>query len=149
MKTLAKDQPCPHCGRYNNRGISIDALIIQGGKILLIRRGVEPDKGKWATPGGYIGWNESAEEALMREVQEETGLTVKKIRFLNVYSSPHRHPKQVITLAYIVEVDGEPKKGDDADAVAWFPLNALPTPLAFDHKQNINEAITIAPHNQT
>lgn len=149
MIPIQNDKPCPQCGRYNNRGISIDALIIQDGNILLVKRGVEPNKGKWATPGGYIGWNESAEEALIREVKEETGLTVKKTQFVNVYSSPLRHPKQVITLAYIVEVEGEPTKGDDADDVKWFPLDSLPTPLAFDHEKNIKEAVITGQRKQT
>lgn len=149
MTTLLNTQQCSYCGRYNNRGVSVDALIIRNGNILLIKRGVEPDKGKWATPGGYIGWDESGEEALIREVKEETGLTVKKTRFINVYSSPHRHPKQVITLAYIVETEGEPVKGDDADEVRWFSLDALPTPLAFDHEKNINEAVIAGLHRQT
>ncbi|MCX6731954.1 MAG: NUDIX hydrolase [Candidatus Roizmanbacteria bacterium] len=148
--TLLHNQPCPHCGRYDNRGISIDALIIKDEQILLIKRGVEPDKGKWATPGGYIGWDESAEEAVIREVKEETGLTVTKVTFFNVYTLPNRHPKQVITLAYIVEVENMiAKNGDDADEVEWFALNNLPTPLAFDHEKNIKEVITTVLRKQT
>jgi 8-oxo-dGTP diphosphatase len=142
--------PCPSCGNYNNRGISIDAFIIKNDSILLIKRGVEPDKGKWATPGGYIDWDESAEEALVREVKEETGLIVKKCEFFKVYSSPSRHPKQVITLVYIVEVeDVEAKKGDDAVEVKWFPITSLPTPLAFDHEENIKQVIEAGLHTQT
>lgn len=140
---IAHDKPCPNCGRYDNRGISVDALIIKDGKILLIRRGAEPEKGKWATPGGYIGWDESASEAVIREVKEETGLNATKTTFLTISSSPQRHPKQVITIAYLVEVDNTPlKNGDDAEAANWFPLEALPTPLAFDHEETINLAVS-------
>lgn len=145
--TIAHDKPCPNCGRYDNRGISVDALIIKDNKILLIRRGAEPDKGKWATPGGYIGWDESASEAVIREVKEETGLNSTKATFLTVSSSPQRHPKQVVTIAYLVEVDDTPlKNGDDAEAAQWFALDALPTPLAFDHSETISLAVS---HRQT
>lgn len=140
---IAHDKPCPQCGRYDNRGISVDALVIKDGQILLIRRGAEPDKGKWATPGGYIGWDESASEAVIREVKEETGLSVTKTTFLTASSSPQRHPKQVITLAYLVAVDDTPlKNGDDAEEARWFPLEALPTPLAFDHEATISLAVS-------
>lgn len=141
--TIAHDKPCSHCGRYDNRGISVDALIIKDGKILLIRRGAEPDKGKWATPGGYIGWDESASEAIIREVKEETGLVATKTTFLTVSSSPQRHPKQVITIAFLVEVDDTPiKNGDDAEEANWFTLDNLPTPLAFDHEATISLAVS-------
>jgi len=144
---IVKDQPCSDCGRYENRGISVDALIIKDEQILLIKRGIEPYKGTWATPGGYIGWDESAEDAVVREVKEETGLTVQKVQFFNVYSSPNRHPKQVITLAYIIEVeDGVEKNGDDAEEAKWFSLYDLPTPLAFDHEKTIKEAIQAVSH---
>lgn len=142
MKKLSNEEVCGVCHRYNNRGVSVDALVIFKEKILLIKRGVEPDKGKWGTPGGYIGWDESAEEAVIRELKEETGLTATKTAFLNVYSSPLRHPKQVITLLYRVEVENDSiQKGDDADEVKWFSLNEIPSKLAFDHKKNIDEAL--------
>lgn len=135
---MKKTVVCPHCGRYDNRGISVDAVVVHKNEILLIKRGVEPDKGKWGTPGGYVGWDESAEEAVVRELKEETGLVAKSLRFLTVSSSPKRHPKQVITIAYVVEVEQpNAKKGDDADDVRWFPLSTLPCPLAFDHEQTI------------
>ena len=52
---LTNSQPCPTCGRYANRGVSVDAVIIRNNQVLLIQRGVEPDKGFWGTPGGYVG----------------------------------------------------------------------------------------------
>lgn len=131
-------EQCAVCKRYNNRGVSVDALVIHKGKILLIKRGVEPDKGKWGSPGGYVGWDESAEEAVVRELKEETGLTAKTVSFLTVRSSPNRHPKQVITIAYRIEVGSENiKSGDDAIDIGWFPLTNLPANLAFDHAKII------------
>lgn len=144
MADLNLDEPCPHCGRYSNRGVSIDAVIIRDGQVLLIQRGVEPNKGFWGTPGGYVEWNESSEDAVRREVREETGLKVTNTRLVGVYSSPDRHPKQVINILYITGVeDDEPTAGDDAQAIRWFPLDFLPDELAFDHRQNISDAIKL------
>jgi len=144
MEELSKNQQCPNCGRYANRGVSIDAVIINGNKVLLIQRGVEPNKGFWGTPGGYVEWDESLEETVKREVKEETNLEVSDVKLVGVYSSPTRHPKQVINLVYLVSVkDGEPKHGDDALNAKWFLLSELPNPMALDHKQNIQDAIKL------
>ncbi len=139
MSDLAKNKPCPDCGRYENRGVSIDALIVNDKKqILLIKRGSEPFKGYWGTPGGYVDWDESAEDTVKREVMEELGITVQTAQFIGVYTDPKRHPKQTINIAYAVSVTGEPKAGDDAKAFQWFDLNELPE-LAFDHKKIIED----------
>jgi 8-oxo-dGTP diphosphatase len=141
MKLPYADKPCPHCGRYSNRGVSVDAVIIRGDQILLIQRGTEPDKGRWGTPGGFINWDETAEDALKREVLEETGLHVIKTRMVGVYSSPSRHPQQVINILYLTEVDdtGKLKHGDDAMDAKWFPLDALPDVMAFNHREQIED----------
>lgn len=97
---LNNSEPCSVCGRYANRGVSIDAVIVRLGQILLIQRGVEPDKGFWGTPGGYVGWDESAEETVIREAKEETNLDVEKAKLVKVSSDPKRHPKQVINLPF-------------------------------------------------
>ena len=116
MIDLKRDEQCPHCGRFSNRGLSIDAVIIKDNEILLVQRGAEFD----------------------------TGLNVINTKFVGVYSSPDRHPKQVINIVYLAEVEeGEPKAGDDAQDVRWFPLDALPEKMAFDHKQNITDALKI------
>lgn len=141
MNSLKRNEQCPDCGRFSNRGVSIDAVIIQNNQILLVKRGAEPEKGKWATPGGFVDWDESVEETVIREVKEETSLTVVDIKLVGVYSSPDRHPRQVINIVYVVRVEGcEAKCGDDADEVKWFPLGKLPENLAFDHAQNIIDA---------
>jgi 8-oxo-dGTP diphosphatase len=140
MDILPNNEPCPHCGRYNNRRIAVDALIIRDGKILLIKRLVKPFKDFWALPGGGIDFDETAEEALHKEVIEETGLKLLSSKFLQVYTDPKRDPKQVITLSYYVEAEGEPKAGDDAKEYQWFELNNLPE-LGFDHANIINDYV--------
>ena len=88
MNSLKNNEQCPHCKRYPNRGVSIDAVIIKNDQILLIQRGVEPNKGFWGTPGGYVEWDESAEDTVKREVKEETDLDVLETKLVGVYSSP-------------------------------------------------------------
>ena len=145
-----RDEACLHCGRYANRGVSIDAVIVDNKKVLLIQRGVEPNKGYWGTPGGYVCWDESAEEAVVREVKEETNLDVIDTKLVGVYSSPSRHPKQVINLLYTVKVDNVSKLevGDDASGAKWFSLDELPSKIALDHKQNIKDTITFLKANK-
>jgi len=133
--------PCPSCGEHKNRGVSVDGLVIRDNKILLIKRGRDPFKGFWALPGGYVDWNESTEEAVTREVMEETGLKVSSCELIGVYSSPGRHPKQVINIAYKVTATGEPKASDDAEEFCWCSLNELPAQLAFDHKKIIGDSL--------
>lgn len=140
---LAKNDPCPHCGRYENRGVTIDAVIIKNNKVLLIKRGAEPDKGLWGVPGGYVGWDETTEDTVKREVKEETNLDVKSLKLIGVSSSPKRHPKQVINVVYLVIDDGEAKHGDDAQDLQWFDLNNLPAKMALDHKQNVLDALML------
>ena len=144
MINLKNDEPCSYCGRYANRGLSIDAVIIKDDKVLLIQRGVEPNKGFWGTPGGYVGWDESAEDTVKREVKEETNLDVSSLKLVKVASSPSRHPKQVINIVYLTKVeDGNLKHGDDALDAKWFPINNLPEQLALDHKENIEDTIRL------
>lgn len=141
MTQLAYDEQCPECGRWGNRGLSVDAVIVKQGKVLLVLRGAEPCKGMWALPGGYVGWDESTEQAVIREVKEETHLQVMQAKLIGVYSAPHRHPSHAITIAYRVEVkDDTPRADDDAQDTRWFALSDLPDTLAFDHGQIIADA---------
>lgn len=141
MKTITADttKPCSTCGFYPNRGLGIDALIMIDNKIVLIKRGIEPYKGYWAFPGGWIDWNISAEDTVKKEVKEETNLNVTSMKLFGVYSDPERHPRQGITLLYIVKAEGTIHAGDDAEDIRLYPLDDLPTPLAFDHEKMIKE----------
>ena len=140
---LAKNEPCPHCGRYDSRTVTIDAVIIKDQKVLLIKRGKEPDKGLWGVPGGYVDWDETLEGTVKREVKEETNLDVKKLKLIGISSSPKRHPKQVINIVYLATADGDAIHGDDAQDLKWFDLDKLPPKMALDHKQNIIDALRI------
>jgi len=142
MNKLSNNLPCPHCGRYNNRAVTIDAVIIKDNKILLIKRGVEPFKGYWALPRGHTDWDETLEETVKREVKEELGVEITSLQQIGIYSDPKRHPKQSINVPYGVQIQGEIKIGDDAKEFRWFDLNDLPA-LAFDHRIIINDYLKL------
>lgn len=132
------------------RPFTTDAVIVRNGGIVLIRRGKEPFKGRWALPGGFAEEGETAERCCEREALEETGLKVRAKRLVGVFSDPERDPRGTIAGAYLCEVvadaDGKPgtrnwkpRGGDDAKEAKWFPLEELPE-LAFDHKKIMEEA---------
>lgn len=125
------------------RPFACDGVLIEGGKILLIRRAAEPFKGMWAVPGGRIEDDETAEECLIREMEEETGLKVEPLKLTGIYSEPSRDPRLIIAAAYLVRrVSGEPKAGDDAGELAWFDLDKLPV-LCADHSKIVADALKI------
>jgi len=107
--------------------------------IVLIERGKEPYKGKWALPGGFQEEGETLETTAIREAKEETGLEIILLTQLKTYSEPDRDPrKHVNSIGYVAKAQGEPKGGDDAAKAKIFPLNKLPE-LAFDHAKRIEE----------
>ena len=124
--------------KYKIRATTTDAIILKGNKILLIKRRNNPSKGMWALPGGYVDFDETIEYACKREVKEETGLSVKKLRLFGVYSDPNKNPRQTVTITYIASCTGHVKVEDDAADARWFPLNKLPK-LAFDHAQMVRD----------
>lgn len=126
------------------RPFACDGILIENGKILLIRRAKEPDKEKWAVPGGRIEENETAEECLKREFREETGIEIEPVKLFGIYSDPARDPRKIIGAAYIVKkTGGELKAGDDAGEAEWFGIENIPEELAFDHKKIIEDALRI------
>ncbi|MBP5682794.1 MAG: NUDIX hydrolase [Bacteroidales bacterium] len=111
-------------------------------KILLVKRGIEPFKGLWALPGGFLRMNETTEECIRRELHEETSLSPEVIEHFGVFSALDRDPRErVVSLAYYSLVkQSEVVGGDDASDARWFALGALPT-LAFDHKEILDKAL--------
>lgn len=128
------------------RPFACDAILIEDGKLLLIRRASEPFKGKWALPGGMIEADETAEDCLKREMREETGVEVEPVQLVGLYSGPERDPRRTISAAYLVKrIRGEPKAGDDAGELRWFGLGDLPD-LCFDHSKVVRDALIL--HSQ-
>lgn len=135
-----------YCYKYPHPAVTTDCVIFgfDGTKlqVLLIERGIDPYKGRWAFPGGFVNMDESCEEGALRELKEETGLTGAYIEQFHTFSEPQRDPRErVITVAFyalvrIQEVSG----GDDAAQARWFPLDEIPQ-LAFDHDHILREAM--------
>lgn len=121
--------------------LTVDAIIPYKGGIVLVRRRNEPFKGCYALPGGIVEYGERVEDAVVREVREETGLRVAIERLVGVYSDPSRDPRgHFVSVCYLVRaLGGELKAGSDAEGVKVFKLNELPE-LAFDHAEMIKDA---------
>lgn len=126
---------CPHCGApipiHRNPVPTVDAIVTYGGGIVLVKR-KNPPYG-WALPGGFVEYGETVEQAVTRELREETGLDIRDMRLFSVYSDPNRDPRQhTITTVFTGTGVGDLKAADDAAEVAVFGLDELPE-TAFDH----------------
>ena len=128
---------------YVAPALTVDALLLKGREVLLIRRGREPFKGAWAIPGGFVEVGERVEDACRRELIEETGLRGDIVDLLGVYSDPKRDPRgHTVSVVFVLKVGGIVdigEAGDDADEARWFGLDALPTELAFDHARILSD----------
>lgn len=125
---------CPSCGfvLYQNPVPGTGILVEMDGGVVLICRGHEPHKGRWALPAGFIEADESTEEAAIRECKEETGLDVELIELFGVDSFPEGPVQSGIIVFYRARpVGGELRPGDDAAEAAVFAPDALPVDLAF------------------
>lgn len=119
--------------------VTVDIVIftIQQGvlKVLLVKRRIAPFVGQFALPGGFILEDEDLEQAAMRELREETGVSDVYLEQLYSFGKPDRDPRgRVVTVGYfaLISSDRKLKAGSDAAEAAWYPLDDLP-PLAFDH----------------
>ncbi len=134
----------------SNIKVAVDAIVfgyskIDGVSVLLIKRKYPPFKDCWAIPGGFVLENESLEEAVQRELLEETGVKVSYLEQLYSFGEPERDPRQrIISIAYFALVKStlfqQLKASTDAEEAQWFSINKLP-PLAFDHKKILQTAI--------
>ena len=114
--------------------VTTDAVVIQSGHVLLVKRRARPGKGLWALPGGFVEQNETLQAAMLRELKEETKLKVPlpvligSIKSSRVFDHPNRSVRgRTITHAFLIElVPGDLPKvkgGDDAEKAKWFPLS--------------------------
>lgn len=120
--------------------LAADVLIRIGGsdRIVLIRRKNPPEG--WALPGGFVEIGETVESAAAREAQEETSLQVRDLRLFGVYSDPSRDSRgHTVSVVFLGTADGEPVGADDAREARIFSLDALPSPLAFDHETILDD----------
>jgi len=134
--------------------VTTDAIVIQSGHVLMIKRGAEPGKGLWALPGGFLNQNEKLIDGCIRELEEETKIDVPtkvlkgSIVKQNVYDNPNRSQRgRTITHAYLIMLEKRSKlpkvKGsDDAEKAKWIPLAELnPEEIYEDHFHIIQNMI--------
>ena len=130
--------------------VAVDAIVFgyskeDGVSVLLIQRKYEPYKNAWAIPGGFVLDDESLEEAVRRELIEETGVKLNYVEQLFTFGDPKRDPRQrIIAVAYLGLVKTsqfqELKASTDAEDAKWFNIKRIPA-LAFDHKHILSVAI--------
>ncbi|NJE05026.1 NUDIX hydrolase [Thermococcus sp. M36] len=141
---LTKNHPELKVEMHRCIGLTVDLVILYNNGIVLIKRGREPFKGHYALPGGFVEYGERVEDAAVREAKEETGLDVRLLRLVGVYSDPARDPRgHTVTAAFLAVGTGELKAGDDAKDVHVVPIDeALKLPLAFDHGKILRDALS-------
>lgn len=132
--------------QYINPIPAVDAIIEYGNGIILIER----KDGKYALPGGFVEFGESAESAVVREVKEETGLDFKISRLVGVYSDPKRDSRNhVISITYCGKGYGKLCAGDDAQEAFPMTLNkAFELELAFDHRNILEDYCGMKPEGK-
>jgi 8-oxo-dGTP diphosphatase len=137
--------------------VSVDAVVFAffngRAKLLLIKRGQEPFKGKWALPGGFVGIDEELEDAVARELAEETGMVGVPLKQMHTFGRCGRDPRgRQITIAFMgIASTGKTrvKGGDDAAEARWFDIENLPRDLGFDHNEIAAFAINKLKRNKT
>lgn len=119
---------CPACGyvHFYDPKVAAAVFIEREGRVLLIKRGVEPERGKWALPAGFIDRGEDPRHTAAREVHEETGLAVELTRLVDVYYEDVDEGANIIIIYAAAVIGGTPRPQDDAVAVGWFGPDDLP-----------------------
>ena len=122
--------------------LTVDGVVLSGEGVLLVKRARPPFENMWALPGGFVRYGERLSEAVIREVEEETGLRCEVLRFIGFEDDPLRDPRgHTVTAVFLLKATGgDLKGGDDASEARLFPLDNLP-PLAFDHEEILKKAL--------
>ena len=132
--------------KYLRPAVTADCVVITKEaepKVLLIQRGEEPFKGRWAFPGCFMNMDETTEQCAIRELEEETGLRIDTAHQIGAYSKVDRDPRgRTITVAYLAVIDKAVQVEGQSDAAKaeWWPLSSLPH-LAFDHYDIMQDTI--------
>jgi ADP-ribose pyrophosphatase YjhB (NUDIX family) len=120
---------CPECDfiYFTDPKVGVGVFVVDDGKLLLVRRRMNPEKGKWPIPAGFVDRGEDPQETAVREAFEETNLVVEIEELVDVYFNPDSGAGASIFILYRARLlSGEICAGDDADAAAFFGLDELP-----------------------
>ena len=142
---------CQHCETiYYDNPIPTVAVVARNekGQLLLVKRKVEPKKGFWSLPGGFMDAGESATQATLREMKEETGLRGVVKNFIGIYNHESRMYGYVIIIIYEVNLTGGVlKAGDDAECAEFYDIEKLP-PLAFYFQEKAVEKVLVSTYQK-
>jgi 8-oxo-dGTP diphosphatase len=139
----------PYTYEFPRPSVTVDCVVFgldaeHKLKILSIQRNLEPFKGEWALPGGFVRIDETLEAAARRELQEESGIATDFLEQLYTFGNIDRDPRErVITVAYYALVnlwEYQIRAATDASDAAWFAVDRLPV-LAFDHDRIVQTAL--------
>jgi 8-oxo-dGTP diphosphatase len=133
---------CPECGyvHFVDPKVAAVVFIENNSRVLLVRRAMSPERGKWALPAGYIDDGEDPRAAAIREVREETGLTIEITRLIDVQSDPDSHGASIVIIYAGRVLNGIAHPLDDADAVLWLAVSDPLPDLAFESTRRMLEA---------
>ena len=143
---------CTVCGtiHYENPKPGVTVVAVRDGRILLVKRGVSPAKGTWGLPGGFMEVRESASEAALRELAEETGLSAEEANFLGICPYPGGVQGDVLILGFTTEsVSGHLIPGDDALDARFFPISDLPPVTLKCHREIIRMYLNLSKNPTT
>lgn len=134
--------------------VTVDAIVVQSGHVLLVQRGARPGKGLWALPGGFLNQDEWIEDAVLRELREETKIKVPlpvlrgNIVGSKVFDDPHRSSRgRTITHAYLIHLPADTelprvKGSDDAAKARWVPLAEVKRDMMYEDHKDMIDAMT-------
>jgi ADP-ribose pyrophosphatase YjhB (NUDIX family) len=123
---------------FENTPSAAGAIVARGREVLLVRRSISPGRGRWGFPAGFQDYGETLEQTAVREVREETGLTIELRRLYQVAHSADNPSKLVNLVVYLaVAVAGVVQAADDASDARFFSLDELPEDLAFDNNRDM------------
>ena len=132
---------CGGCGEhyYANSIPGAQGILERDGRVLLARRALEPRRGHWDLPGGFLRETEAATDGLRREFLEETGLEVEPVELMRIDVEPYAG-RHVFSVTWIVRADGDPVAADDVDELRWFAHDDLHAEMAFPGQELVLRA---------
>ena len=134
---------CSACGfvQFYDPKVAVIALVLYRGRVLLVQRAVDPAKGKWSLPGGYMDADEKPQEAIQRELRQEVGLAVHITGLLDIYplNADEGAPIGIVLVYQATPADSPeiPFVADDAQAAGWYGPEDIPADLAFDSTRGL------------
>jgi ADP-ribose pyrophosphatase YjhB (NUDIX family) len=144
---VVEDRPrriCSLCGHvaYRHPAVGAVAAVVRSGEVLLIKRAIEPFRGHWTLPAGYLEIDEEPWEAARRETREETGLEIEQIELMGVLTNRDDHRRNGVVIAYLARpIGGALAAGDDAEDARFFSVRSLPQELGFLNNRRLLETL--------